>query len=76
MQMLARHVEEANRADSPLENPGVNPLRDGSGGDSQLAQLVWLQTPGLAEGDAGTVGHPVRVSNVCSGLQRDPDGRG
>jgi hypothetical protein len=43
------------------QDPGVHPLRDGSGGDRQLPQLLWLQAAGLSLGKAWRVGHLIRI---------------
>jgi hypothetical protein len=50
------------------KDPGTHPLRDGRGGDRELAHLLRLQAPGLAQGDARAFGHPTSVSNNCSGV--------
>ena len=53
------------------EDPGAHRLRDGWGADRELAQLLRLQAPGLPQGDAGAFGHSIRVSNWCSGKERE-----
>jgi hypothetical protein len=49
------------------QDPCVHRLRDGSGGDHQVAHLLRLQASGFPLGDAWTFGSCHRVSNRCSG---------
>jgi len=43
--------------------PGAHWMRHGRRADGELAHLLWLQAPGLAQGGARSFGHLFKVSN-------------